>query len=375
MSGRRKDDALSEETASRAAASLDGDLAGRIRDVARFLLPHDALVGVAGLDGAGIDLTGKRVWRFPNSDSQAASTDWTDLIGQVEMLRGRSGFLLFPATTMPWLEQQPELRRYLERQGRVALHRDDTCIVYALDRRMPGAYEAPDGIPVPPRELIGLVSGGYDPKFFYESGAVAVDYMTALTGRAGMFASDLGAILDFGCGCGRVIRHWRQPRGATLRGTDYNPYLVAWCREHIRGPEFQANDLGPPLGYDDESFDFVYSISAFTHLDADLQLAWMDELKRVTKRGGMILITVHGEDRIETLDGEARERFSAGELVVWRPEEAGTNLCAAYHPESYVRESLSRGMTVIDYLPGAAVDVKQDVVLFQKASNGSVSRS
>jgi cyclopropane fatty-acyl-phospholipid synthase-like methyltransferase len=37
---------------------------------------------------------------------------------------------------------------------------------------------------------------------------------------------DRAAILDFGCGCGRVIRHRREATGASLHGTDYNPHLV-----------------------------------------------------------------------------------------------------------------------------------------------------
>jgi len=43
----------------------------------------------------------------------------------------------------------------------------------------------------------------------------------------------------------------------------------------------------PPMSYEDNMFDFVYSISIFTHLPEDMQFAWLQELQRITKPGGI----------------------------------------------------------------------------------------
>ena len=70
----------------------------------------------------------------------------------------------------------------------------------------------------------------------------------------------LSSVLDFGCGCGRVLRHWRGlPR--RISGTDYNPALVGWCARHLAFAEFQLNGLAPPLDYPDEAFELVYALS------------------------------------------------------------------------------------------------------------------
>ena len=53
--------------------------------------------------------------------------------------------------------------------------------------------------------------------------------MRAILARSGVTIERLGAILDFGCGAGRVLRHWKSLEGPALHGTDYNPELVAWC--------------------------------------------------------------------------------------------------------------------------------------------------
>ena len=169
--------------------------------------------------------------------------------------------------------------------------------------------------------------------------------------KNGVEMRDFEALLDFGCGCGRVIRQWRSLAGTDLHGTDYNPYLIEWCRRHLPFASFTTNDLSPSLSYEDETFDFVYAISIFTHLDEPLQVPWMSELRRVTKPGGFLLVTLNGASKLERLGedqlgAEQRQRFAAGELVVLRAHLPGTTACAAFHPErDYVRRhwpSISR---------------------------------
>ena len=92
--------------------------------------------------------------------------------------------------------------------------------------------------------------------------------------RNGVDMTALGALLDFGCGCGRITRHWKDLPGS-VHGTDYNPHLVDWCAEHLPFADFALNSFEPPLPFADYSFDLVYSISIFTHLDEPLQVPWM----------------------------------------------------------------------------------------------------
>ena len=230
-------------------------------------------------------------------------------------------------------------------------------------------YQSPDGLPLPPPDLIRLVAGTGPRRFifqnFYEVGVQAAHTIRSVLKSNGAEIEGREAILDFGCGCGRVIRHWKDLRGPSLFGSDYMAPAIEWCRANLPFAEFGANDAAPPLRYGDESFDLIYAISVFTHLVEDLQLAWMPELKRVLRPGGLLLVTLHGESHLNVLSPDQREAFLAGKVVVARPELSGQNECSAYHPIGYVHETLGEGLEVIDHLP-AGLATRQDVVLFRK---------
>jgi SAM-dependent methyltransferase len=123
----------------------------------------------------------------------------------------------------------------------------------------------------------------------------------------------------------------------------------------------------PPLAFESESFDLVYALSVFTHLTAELQLAWRDELRRVLRPGGFLLVTTHGRSYLPRLDDEESERFGRGELVVRWGDVAGSNLCSAYHPEPYLRETFAQGFALLQLDPeGAKGNPTQDLVVLRK---------
>jgi SAM-dependent methyltransferase len=221
-------------------------------------------------------------------------------------------------------------------------------------------------LPLPPPELLRVVMHRDLPRAYWVLGALGADCIRTLLWRHGEDMADFESVLDFGCGCGRVMRHWKWLRRTELHGTDYNPYLVHWCEENLPFARYGVNGLAPPLPYEDGKFAFVYAISVFTHLDEVRAQAWMAELARVLRPGGLLYVTTHGEKRAGALAAGERERFAAGEAVVVEAGRAGTNACAAYHPERYVRERLSKPLEVLDFLPDGAEDVDQDAYLLRK---------
>jgi 2-polyprenyl-3-methyl-5-hydroxy-6-metoxy-1,4-benzoquinol methylase len=231
-----------------------------------------------------------------------------------------------------------------------------------------GVRIAPDGLPLPPTRLIVLVAGTPEPEWFLESGALAARSIRSALGKAGAELERMGAILDFGCGCGRVLRQWVHLDGPEVWGTDYNERLVEWCRESLPFAHVSENALEPPLQLEAEQFDLVYGLSVFTHLPERLQHAWMEELRRVVRPGGFILFTAHGRRYLERLHEEERQRFLAGELVVRWERVAGTNLCAAYHPQSWVQERLAAdALELVEFVPeGARGNPHQDLYLLRK---------
>jgi SAM-dependent methyltransferase len=218
-----------------------------------------------------------------------------------------------------------------------------------------------DGVPLPPRRLMVRVAGTADADWFLRSGRAGYDAIAAHVSL-----DEIASVLDFGCGCGRVTRYFRKHEGE-VAGSDVNRDAVAWCRANLPFGNFELNGLAPPLVFADASFDLVYALSVFTHLTADLQLAWRDELRRVLRPGGRLLVTTHGRSYLPRLDDEERSRFARGELGVRGGEVAGSNLCSAYHPEPYLRDTFADGFTFLELeAEGARGNPTQDLVLLQK---------
>ena len=218
-----------------------------------------------------------------------------------------------------------------------------------------------DGLPLPPRRLMVRVAMTADAEWFLRSGRAGYDAIAAHVDLDGV-----GSVLDFGCGCGRVTRYFHDFEGE-VAGSDLSGEAIEWCRDNLAFGTFVTNKLAPPFVFDDDSFDLVYALSVFTHLTADLQLAWRDELRRVLRPGGRLLITTHGTSYVPRLDSTERASFEAGELVVRWGDVVGSNLCSSYHPERYLRDTFAEGFTFVELEPeGARGNPTQDLVLLQK---------
>jgi SAM-dependent methyltransferase len=225
----------------------------------------------------------------------------------------------------------------------------------------PQSVTPPDGLPLPPRRLMVRVAGTADADWFLRSGRAGYDAIAA-----SVDLRETPDVLDFGCGCGRVTRYFKDHAG-TVAGSDVDGAATAWCRDNLAFARFETNGPAPPLAFDAERFDLVYALSVFTHLTADLQRAWRDELRRVLRPGGRLLITTHGRSYVPRLDDAERAQFEHGELVVRWGEVVGSNLCSAYHPEQYLRETFAEGFAFLDLVPeGARGNPTQDLVLLQK---------
>jgi SAM-dependent methyltransferase len=212
------------------------------------------------------------------------------------------------------------------------------------------------GIPLPPPRLRTLVAGQGENRSSVESwlhtGETDARLIRELVEGNGRPLSELGAILDFGCGSGRIARWWSDLEGPRLFGCDYNRTLVHWCRGNLPFMTVKVNGAEPPLPFEDDAYDLVYAISVFTHLPEAPQRRWLIELRRVLRPGGWLLFTVHGDRFLPLITEEQREAYARGELVVRSPELVGTNACGAFHPPVYVREKL---------LPEAGLELVESV--------------
>jgi SAM-dependent methyltransferase len=277
--------------------------------------------------------------------------------------------------TVPRVASEPALwglrRRVLDGLDRLNLARPavrayELALAARSHLRRDGAIAA-DGLPLPPARLRAQVGPLHaEAEFFLRSGRRHAELIRELVRSTGTSVPELDAILDWGCGCGRVLRHWIDLPPERVHGCDIDPRMVAWCTANLPF-DVVRTELAPPLPYADGTFGLVYAFSVFTHLSEELQHAWIRESIRVLRPGGLLLLSTLGEHyaSLDRLSESERRRFANGELVVLYERSAGTSLCSAYHPPTYVHETLARGFDVAAFRP-AGDDGRHDIHLLRK---------
>ncbi|NIM01651.1 MAG: methyltransferase domain-containing protein [Acidobacteria bacterium] len=157
-------------------------------------------------------------------------------------------------------------------------------------------------VPLPPRKLVRAVGGG-------DFAAIGEEFFPYFTDLARLQPHE--SVLDIGCGCGRMAVPLTLHLNASgsYDGFDIQTPGIRWCRKNVtpRYPNFRFqvadvyNKKYNPKGqhqpgeyrfpYDDDSFDFVFLTSVFTHmLRADME-HYVDEIVRVMRPTGRCLIT------------------------------------------------------------------------------------
>lgn len=120
-------------------------------------------------------------------------------------------------------------------------------------------------------------------------------------------------VLDIGCGCGRVARHFLDDPLASYAGVDRSPDMVAWCQQVIGGtdPRFRFSYIPVRCTYEavdgskgsvdaaefrfpfaNGSFDSFLLSSVFTHMEADGIEAYLTEMHRMGAPGARAMCSV-----------------------------------------------------------------------------------
>jgi SAM-dependent methyltransferase len=225
-------------------------------------------------------------------------------------------------------------------------------------------------IPLPPEDLQYQIFGHCVTlqEFLYGGYSLTqgIRDVLALIGRPiGEFTS----ILDVGCGCGRVLR-WLEPEAAhaRLHGSDISEKAIAWDRANIPFARFEVNALSA-LPYADASFDLVLAISVVTHFAEDLQLEWLQELKRVLRPGGILLLTAVGEETARLkLEGRELEAFLEAGHHYRRVKAGGLHGLPeyyqdAFHTRAYVERVWSRFFRIRGYVRNGPFYLQDAVAL------------
>jgi ubiquinone/menaquinone biosynthesis C-methylase UbiE len=227
-------------------------------------------------------------------------------------------------------------------------------------------------VPLPPTSLRFRVHGDVYPTSFLETGRQCSEDLKNALANVGVRLDSFKDVLDFGCGCGRTLLWLGELSESTrLYGTDIDANAIRWCRRHIGFARFTVNSASPPLAFVDESFDLVYAVSVFTHLDEPRQFDWLSELRRVARHGGYVLVTLRGTfQHARMLSVELEHLREVGFTFEQMPNNAMAGIFptwyqTATHTREYVETVYSRYFEVVEFLPNG-LDQCQDIVVLRR---------
>ena len=200
--------------------------------------------------------------------------------------------------------------------------------------------------------------------------------------QQGVSLQQAGPILDFGCASGRVLRHMLcNLPDADVWGADIDIRLVDWILKYLGNrPRVFHSTVLPFLPVQDSFFGLVYALSVFTHID-EFELAWLCELRRILRPGGVAYITAHtdhtwgilGPDHMlyqvlleQPTFGVTAESFRTpmpAERLVYRwPGQVNT--VSMFFSVDYIRRNWGRFLDIVEIIPEGSD--YQDVVVMRK---------
>jgi SAM-dependent methyltransferase len=185
-------------------------------------------------------------------------------------------------------------------------------------------------------------------------------------------------ILDFGCGVGRValplFYHFQKPDHCV----DVDPNVISYLKNTIPGARPKVTAFDPPLPFEADSFDVVYAVSVWTHLEFASGCRWLEEIRRILAPGGLALLTTSNYSVLDIRrkhpklgpmgwsDISDEDLRREGFIFLRTPSPPGTGAYGmASHDPEWIKREWSRFMPVIGVESGAILGA-QDINILMK---------
>jgi SAM-dependent methyltransferase len=154
-------------------------------------------------------------------------------------------------------------------------------------------------------------------------------------------------VLDFGCGSGRTLQHFiEEAESAEFWGADIDPASIEFVEAELCPPMHAVRcEEEPPLDLGYGSFELIWAISVFTHLN-DTSLQWLRELHRLLKPGGLLIATYMGRWHSEMLALEPWDEDRVGMNVLSHNQGPQTLIS-----DWWLREHWGRAFDVLEIAP------------------------
>ena len=167
-----------------------------------------------------------------------------------------------------------------------------------------------NGIDLPPLEMRDKVrKGSVLAESFILEGRQIYEKINESLDKANLLINKNDPIYEFGCGCGRVLRHFISAGYTNVWGSDVDDSLISWCKSNLSGLEpgenerFWSNPYSPQEVITNQKFKLIYSISVFTHMNQQNQVDWANSLCNMLQPDGILVVSFLENNRVNPVKG------------------------------------------------------------------------
>lgn len=222
----------------------------------------------------------------------------------------------------------------------------------------------------PPPFLRFDVIGTSNAKYFFESGQCTIELLSNDLQQYTHVSSPL-KVLEWGCGPGRLLQHLSCNTSChpmELYGVDMYQKSIDWAAANLADvASFFKNDRNPPLPMEENTFDFIYAVSVFTHLSEQLSRVWINEIMRILKPGGIFWFSSHsGKHHRNKLNGDQLKNLGQDNYVAIHSHHDGSQMFEGIHPKRFMETLVKEaGGHVLEYR-FAGLQEYQDIWIVSK---------
>lgn len=146
------------------------------------------------------------------------------------------------------------------------------------------------------------------------------------------------ALLDLGCGDGRLVPQWQSVAGGLAFGLELSPEAVAKAQEMYPSVVYTEGDA-TKTPYDDAQFDIIVCQEVLEHVEEQEQL--IKECNRILKEGGYLILTTPNKFYFDRRNGGNYSKQPIENII--DKKELYTLLKPYFNIETYITLIYAKG--------------------------------
>ena len=184
-----------------------------------------------------------------------------------------------------------------------------------------------------------LIASEYGEEYFDELANKPLDRQ--LLNRFAAEVIGKGPVCDMGCGPGQIARYLFE-QGVEVIGVDLSQGMVEEARRRNPDIEFKQGDM-MALDVEDDAWAGIAAFYSIIHIPRPEVIKALQELRRVLRPGGLLLLTFHIGDEVIHLDEWFGKEVSVDSTFFTREEMEGYLTAAGFEIEASIEREPYEG--------------------------------